>query len=186
MLNTWNARKSLLENAVSLGLKQKMKMKSLLVDLEVLFPVGAEESLTSSFLRGASDDDEAIEETEPFVGLLWTRLDAGFWNEHRFSIGFLTPEAICYYLPSIIFASLLGEEDVLCVVEDLIDRLKGSVSPMNAAGFDSALVNLGFLRLTLMMGWISFLLHEKNFDQDLGQLALARLSGFAAEAVAAG
>lgn len=65
------------------------------------------------------DDDEAYEKSIPFLGKKWRDLQPSVWRTHG-SVGFLTPEALLYYLPSLLYWAHGNYDDVSLAIDSLL------------------------------------------------------------------
>lgn len=96
-------------------------------------------------------------DAEHFSSLQWEQADVGDWGDHYAAIFGFAPSAFCYFLPSLMIASMRSESPLI-VASSLVSLLDRSNSPSSWDSF--FLDRFGALtprELSAMQSWVLWL-----------------------------
>jgi hypothetical protein len=150
-------------------------------DILALFGDDSSLVINMDFLCENSQDLETREEAGRFFGKKWSELDPNFWCQTPASLSFLAPHAWCYYLPSLIFCSLVDLDKSAAAVENFLIDLVTRRGFEVGLGQDVELVRLGLPKLLATLGWISWLAQTGEYDEKFVVQALEKIARFVDE-----
>jgi uncharacterized protein DUF6714 len=114
-------------------------------------PMPAQVRVADGVLQLDSDVEEALW----FSGRDWRELKWQDWQEHSCAIFFFDPEALAYYLPSVLLLSAQNPNDSLMAADSLINELDRSPNLEDwTEGLVSRFLELNRAELDVLKEWL--------------------------------
>lgn len=121
---------------------------------------------------GNTRDEEAIEESEPFVGKSWNEITPNTWREHWCALSFLSDKAFSYFLPSLIQGSLRDYPKTINAIDSTLFSASRITAKIDSE-FSSLIrwQNLSLSQIECVEEWIKWL--QSYHAEDFSYLASA-------------